>query len=157
MAVLVVVQNPVCVVARVPVLAESHGRDGGVHVGLDVGAEVAADKVEAPAIVADAVAEELEPLDVVVADPLLRVVNVWGGCIIFTLLGVSLATIGRVVWANDRGIPGESASKLVPFSIRTLKMGAAVVDNNVGNCFEPRIVHGANQIPQVLLRTYTKK
>jgi hypothetical protein len=97
----------------------------GISVDLAELAVVATHKVKAPAIKANAVLQEAQPLDDVIADALLRVVNVGCRRIIIARLVSATASKRWIIVADGGVVPRQPTTKFVPLAIAALVCCAA--------------------------------
>mmetsp|Transcript_13470 Transcript_13470/g.56426 ORF Transcript_13470/g.56426 Transcript_13470/m.56426 type:complete len:754 (+) Transcript_13470:938-3199(+) len=132
-AVLVAVQPAAGVRHGVPVLAHREGGAAGLDVLAHELACVALGEVEAPAVVADVVAEPAEPALEVAADDVVGVVNVRRSGEVVARLVVASAREALVGARNRPLTPAHPLlAVVVPLPVPALLRGRAVVDDDVG-------------------------
>mmetsp|Transcript_9929 Transcript_9929/g.30205 ORF Transcript_9929/g.30205 Transcript_9929/m.30205 type:complete len:219 (+) Transcript_9929:457-1113(+) len=145
--VLVVVQDPVRVVARVPELADGELGNAAVDVQPGELAAVALDVVEPPAVKPDGLLQVVEPPHEVLLHELLGVVDVRGGLVVVPGVQVPRPAKLRVVGADGLVVPSQSAAEPVPPALVVLVVGAPVVDHDVRHRLEALGLDGLHELP----------
>merc|ERR1719262_1591275 len=150
-AVLVVVQDAVSVVARIPELPKGQRRHAAVDVLARELPRVALHVVKAPAVVADALPEPLQPVDQVLADALLGVVDVRGGCVVLARAPRAVAPEFCVVSGDGPRVPGQAPTEDVPPSLVVLAVRATVIDHDVRDALHTTAMKALQESHEVLL------
>eukprot|EP00982_Pelagococcus_subviridis_P004350 29137-Pelagococcus_subviridis.AAC.3 len=141
------------VVARDPVLADADARRavGDVLPGEVPG--VALDEVETPPAEPDIVSHPSQPLFQVVPDPVLRVVDVGRGAVIFPRARVPLAAKLRVVRRHRALVPRHPPGEDIPPPGVVFRLRASVVDDDVRHGADPVVLQLGDAPLEVALRS----
>mmetsp|Transcript_9610 Transcript_9610/g.18033 ORF Transcript_9610/g.18033 Transcript_9610/m.18033 type:complete len:681 (-) Transcript_9610:92-2134(-) len=147
--VLIVVQHTLRVVARVPELSDGELRHGAVDVRPGEFPRVPLDVVEPPAVESDRLLHVVQPLDQVLLDKLLSVVDVRRRLVAVAGIKVSRASKLGVVRADGVLVPRQPATKLVPPPLVVLVVGAPMVHHDVPDRLEALGLGRLDQLTQI--------